>query len=62
MATYFSILSWEIPWTEEPGWPQFMGSQSQTQLSNCTTNGCLSIHVWGQLGLWGRGYVSIPSS
>ena len=19
MATYFSILAWEIPWTEEPG-------------------------------------------
>ena len=22
-----SILSWKIPWTEEPGGPQFMGSQ-----------------------------------
>ena len=22
--------SWEIPWTEEPGGPQSMGSQSQT--------------------------------
>ena len=20
MATHFSILAWEIPWTEEPGW------------------------------------------
>ena len=22
-----SILAWEIPWTEEPGWLQFVGSQ-----------------------------------
>ena len=25
MATYFSILAWEILWTEEPGGLQFMG-------------------------------------
>ena len=35
MATHSSILAWRIPWTEEPGGPQSMGSQkSQTQLSN----------------------------
>ena len=27
MATHSSILAWEIPWTEEPGRPQPMGSQ-----------------------------------
>ena len=27
MATYFSILVWEIVWTEEPGRLQSMGSQ-----------------------------------
>ena len=27
MATHSSILAWKIPWTEEPGWLQFMGSQ-----------------------------------
>ena len=27
MATLFSILAWEIPWTEEPGRLQSMGSQ-----------------------------------
>ena len=27
MATPSSILAWEIPWTEEPGGLQFMGSQ-----------------------------------
>ena len=34
METHSSILTWEIPWTEEPGGLQFMGLQSQTQLSN----------------------------
>ena len=34
MATDFSILAWEIPWTEEPVRLQSMGSQSLTQLSN----------------------------
>ena len=27
MATHASILAWEIPWTEEPGGLQSMGSQ-----------------------------------
>ena len=27
MATYSSILAWKIPWTEEPGRLQSMGSQ-----------------------------------
>ena len=27
MATHCSILAWKIPWTEEPGRLQFMGSQ-----------------------------------
>ena len=27
MATRSSILAWEIPWTEEPGGLQSMGSQ-----------------------------------
>ena len=34
MATHASILAWRIPWTEEPGGLQSMGSQSQTQLSD----------------------------
>ena len=33
MATQSSILAWSIPWTEEPGRLQFMGSQSWTLLS-----------------------------
>ena len=27
MATHSNILVWEIPWTEEPGGLQLMGSQ-----------------------------------
>ena len=27
MATYLSILAWEIPWTEKSGRSQTMGSQ-----------------------------------
>ena len=29
MATHSSILAWKIPWTEEPGELQSMGSQSR---------------------------------
>ena len=33
MATYFNLLAWKVPWTEEPGGLQSMGSQkSFTQL------------------------------
>ena len=35
MTRHFSILAWEIPWTEEPGGLRSMGLQkSQTRLSN----------------------------
>ena len=30
MATYPNILSWENPWSEEPGGLQFMGTKSWT--------------------------------
>ena len=35
-ATHSNTLAWKIPWTEEPGGLQPMGSQSQTQLSDFT--------------------------
>ena len=31
MATHSSILAWRIPWTEEPGGLQSMGSQTVRQ-------------------------------
>ena len=34
MATHCSILAWRIPWTEESGRLQPMGSQSQTQIQS----------------------------
>ena len=33
MATYSSILAWKVPWTEDPGGLQSIGSQSRTRLS-----------------------------
>ena len=36
MATHSSILAWRIPWMEEPGGLQSMGSQSRTRLSDFT--------------------------
>ena len=34
VATHSSILAWRIPWTEEPGGLQSLGSQSLKRLSN----------------------------
>ena len=36
MATHSNILARRIPWTEEPGGLQSMGSQSQTRMSDLT--------------------------
>ena len=36
MTTHSSPLAWKIPWMEEPGRLQSMGSLSQTQLSDFT--------------------------
>ena len=40
MAARSSILAWRIPWTEEPGGLQFMGSQE----SNMTEQLTFSLH------------------
>ena len=36
MAAHSSTLAWKIPWTEERGRLQSMGSQSRTRLSDFT--------------------------
>ena len=36
MVTHSSTLAWKIPWMEEPGRLQSMGSLSWTRLSNFT--------------------------
>ena len=40
MATHSSILACRIPWTEEPGGLQSIGSKSQTGLKR------LGRHIW----------------
>ena len=37
MATHSSTLAWKMPWVEEPGGLQSMGSQSQTRLSDLSS-------------------------
>ena len=44
MAGHSSVLAWRIPWTEEPGGLQSMGSQRVTQLKQCSTHS-LSQHI-----------------
>ena len=36
MATHSSTLAWKIPWTEQPGGLQSMGSLSRIRLSDFT--------------------------
>ena len=38
MASHSSVLSWKIPWTEEPGGLQSVASQSQTWLKQLRTH------------------------
>ena len=45
MATYSSILPWKIPWTQEPGRLQSMGSQE------LDTTEPLSIHTFHGMDL-----------
>ena len=46
MATHSSTLAWKIPWTEERGRLQSMGSQSLTGLSNFTFFLCENIEEY----------------
>ena len=60
MATHSSILAWRMPWTEESGGLQSVGSQrvNRTDLAcTCKTRseealqlpaGCLAVHVLGE--------------
>ena len=47
MATHSSILAWRIPWTEEPGGLQSMGSWSRTRLRDSA----LHATAWGAKGV-----------
>ena len=50
VSSYSSILAWRIPWTEEPGRLEAMGSESRTQLSGLT---CSLLSVFGFGYPWG---------
>ena len=43
MATHSSALVWRIPWTEEPGGLQSVGSQNWTALSDWATCACVQL-------------------
>ena len=46
MATHSSILAWEIPWTEEPGGLQSMGSQRVGHDSMTNTHWAVRLSFW----------------
>ena len=57
MTTHYSILAWKIPWTEEPGGLQSMGSHrvGHEQLSTLTQSCSRDWPCWG---CW----LSVPGS
>ena len=52
MTIHSSILAWRIPWTEEPGGLQSLGSQSQTWLSEWHSLNSNSCEAVGNLRIW----------
>ena len=51
MATHSSILAWRIPWTEEPGRLQSMGSKEPDMMEQLNNN-ISRLHVYGLLCGW----------
>ena len=57
MATHSSVLAWRIPWTEEPGGLQSMGSQ-RVRLPGSSPGGSRVIRRWGRSWrLWKNTYL-----
>ena len=50
MATHPSILAWEIPWTEEPGGLQSMGSQKESDTTTKQQQTHASFASWNSPG------------
>ena len=46
MATRSSILTWRIPWTEEPGRLQSMGLQESDTTERLSTHTCVYIYIY----------------
>ena len=51
MATHSSTLAWRIPWTEESGGLQSMGSQSRPRLGDSHTHTHTHTHTHKKVGL-----------
>ena len=51
MAARFSILAWRIPWTEEPGGPQFLVSKRvrHDSAANTHTHTHTHTHTYTQI-------------
>ena len=45
VATHSSILAWRIPWTEEPGGLQSMGSQKSDTTEQLNTHVLGTLHI-----------------
>ena len=56
MATHSSILAWKIPWTEEPGGLQSMGSQRVTTEHHKPQSLQLTLSYILTEGPWGSGF------
>ena len=52
MAIHPSTIAWKIPWTEEPGRLQSMGSQSRTRLSDFIVN--IYLYIFIIFPLWDK--------
>ena len=48
MATHSSILAWEIPWTEDPGRLQSLGSQRVGHNLAVNSNNVPGTRLWSQ--------------
>ena len=45
MATHSSILAWRVPWTEEPGGPQSMGSHRVDMTERLSLSATYNIQI-----------------
>ena len=58
MATHFSILAWEIPWTEEPGRLQSLGLQRvRHDWATKQQGGKLESYVWVLVCVYAHTYI-----
>ena len=51
LATYSSVLAWEIPWAEEPGWLESMGSQ-RVRLNLVTKNNYRNLELYYEISMF----------